>query len=129
MGKPLCVGFSDAFAYRTYALLGGIEGYFSQKKIIPGIGYSSNLHYLLFDGKTPDELGFFTDYSWLPAKVKKTNRLHRMCDNIETVNNLYRFFSRRFTKNQTNIPFSEKAFFVQTGKYKFMTETPTSVFG
>ena len=129
MDRPLCVVFSDAFAYRTYSLLGGIGNNYFLKKIIPGIGYSSNLHYLLFDGKTPDQVGFFTDYTWKQAKAKKNSRLHRLCDEIETVNNIYRFFSRRLTKNHANIPFSEEAFFTQTGKYKFMTENPTSVFG
>lgn len=129
MGRPLCVVFSDAFAYRTYNLLGGIGDCFSLKKIIPGIGYSSNLHYLLFDGKTPDQVGFFTDYTWKHSKAKKTSKLHRLCDEIETANNVYRFFSRRFTKNHANIPFSEETFFTQTGTYKFMSENPTTVFG
>lgn len=129
MSTPLCVVFSDAFAYRTYLKLGGLGEGYSLKKIIPGIGYSSNLHYLLFDGKTPDDLGFFTDYSWHSASAKKVGKLHRACDNIETVNNLYRYISRKITKDNSNIPFSEKAFFYQNGKYKFITENPTSVFG
>ena len=129
MNKPLCVVFSDAFAFRTYQSLGGLGDDYSLKKIIPGIGYSSNLHYLLFDGKTPDELGFFTDYTWETANARSINKLHRICDNVETVNNLYRALTRKITKNKDNIPFSEKAFFHQTGKYKFMSENPTSVFG
>lgn len=129
MSTPLCVVFSDAFAYRTYLKLGGLGEGYSLKKILPGIGYSSNLHYLLFDGKTPDDLGFFTDYSWKPANTKKVGKFHRTCDNIETINNLYRYISRKITKDNSNIPFSERAFFYQNGKYKFIAENPTTVFG
>lgn len=52
MEKPVCVVFADAFAYSSYIQLGGLGGEFSVQKIKPGIAYSSNLHYLLFDGKT-----------------------------------------------------------------------------
>lgn len=129
MRTPLCVVFSDAFAYRTYNYLGGLGTGYTHKKIIPGIGYSSNLHYLLFDGKTPDELGFFTDFTWTSSTVRKVGKLRRVCDNIETVNNLYRYFMRKVTKNNANIPFSEQDFFFRNGRYKFMTEDSTSVFG
>lgn len=129
MSKPLCVVFSDAFAFSTYKFLGGLGESYFLKKIIPGIGYSSNLHYLLFDGKTPDDLGFFTDYSWKPAKAKKVGKLHWACDNIETINNLYRAITRKITKDNSNIPFSERDFFFQNAKYKFMTENPMFVFG
>lgn len=126
---PLCVVFSDAFAFRTYSLLEGLGTGFFLKKIIPGIGYSSNLHYLLFDGKSPDELNFFTDYSWKAANPPKTGRLHRICDSIETANNIFRLFRRTITKDNSNIPFSEKSFFYKDGRYKFMTEKNISVFG
>ena len=129
MKKPLCVVFSDAFAYGTYKLLGGLGEEYHLQKIIPGIGYSSNLHYLLFDGKTPDELGFFTDYTWKNAKAKKTGRIRRTCDEIETANNIVRAAARKITKLNDNIPFSERDFFYKNGKYKFLTENPTSVFG
>jgi predicted AlkP superfamily pyrophosphatase or phosphodiesterase len=129
MSTPLCVVFSDAFAFRTYKLLGGLGEQYALKKIIPGIGYSSNLHYLLFDGKTPDDLGFFTDYTWAQAEAAKVGRFHKICDEIDTINNIYRAISRKITKDNGNIPFSEQAYFKKDGRYKFMTENPTSVFG
>ena len=53
MEKPVCVVFADAFAYSSYIQLGGLGGGFSVQKIKPGIAYSSNLHYLLFEmGRT-----------------------------------------------------------------------------
>lgn len=130
MERPLCVVFSDAFAYGSYMRLGGMREGFSVKKIKPGIGYSSNLHYLLFDGKSPDEVGFFTDYAWREFNGNATvGAFWRKCDEIEVLNVLTRVARRTITKKTDNIPFSEKRYFSLTGKYKFMQTGDCSVFG
>lgn len=129
MRVPLCVVFSDAFAYETYSNLSGLGAKFNKYLIKPGIGYSSNLHYLLFDGKSPDEVGFFTDYSWHQAKEPKCNKLQNICDQIETVNNIVRVARRVILKKTDNIPFEEQTFFAPKGKYKFMEDGECLVFG
>ena len=93
MEKAVCVVFADAFAYSSYIQLGGLGGGFSVQKIKPGIAYSSNLHYLLFDGKTPDDIGFFTDYCWRKAEYNNPGKMKNSLDQIDTLNNLYRAFS------------------------------------
>lgn len=128
MERPLCVVFADAFAFSCYKKLDGLKDY-KLCKINPGIGYSSNLHYILFDGKGPDDVGFFTDYCWGESQPKKVGALQRSCDDIVTLNNLYRFFRRKFTKKSDNIPFSEASYFSTKGKYKFMLDGDCYVFG
>ena len=103
------------------------EGY-HVKMLTPGVAYSSNLHYLLFDGKSPDAVGFFTDYAWQQAEYKKKGKLFQAFDKIETFNNMYRMLTRKITKDNSNILFSEKEFFVKRGSYKFMTDAPVEVF-
>ena len=98
--KPLCVVFADAFAYSTYIKLGGIGSDFSVQKIKPGIAYSSNLHYLLFDGQTPDDVGFFTDYCWKSAKYINPGIIKKNFDQIDTLNNFYRALVRKITKKR-----------------------------
>lgn len=127
--KPLCVVFADAFAYSTYIKLGGIGSDFSVQKIKPGIAYSSNLHYLLFDGQTPDDVGFFTDYCWKSAKYINPGIIKKNFDQIDTLNNFYRALVRKITKKKDNIPFGEEAFFECKGKYKFMQPGECSIFG
>ena len=129
MEKSVCVVFADAFAYSSYIQLGGLGGGFSVQKIKPGIAYSSNLHYLLFDGKTPDDVGFFTDYCWRKAEYNNPGKMKNSLDQIDTLNNLYRAFERKFTKRHDNIPFGERAFFECKGKYKFMEPGECTVFG
>lgn len=129
MEKPVCVVFADAFAYQSYIKLGELDDGYSVLKLKPGIAYSSNLHYMLFDGKKPDDVGFFTDYSWKPGKYIQPGKIKTVCDRITTINNLYRVLRRKITKRNDNIPFCEMPFFVQEGTYKFMTDGTCSVFG
>ena len=129
MEKAVCVVFADAFAYSSYIQLGGLGEGFSVQKIKPGIAYSSNLHYLLFDGKTPDDVGFFTDYCWRKAEYNNPGKMKNSLDQIDTLNNLYRAFERKFTKRHDNIPFGERVFFECKGKYKFMEPGECTVFG
>lgn len=128
MSKPLCVVFADAFAYGCYKKLGGLSGGYNLRKIIPGIGYSSNLHYLLFEGKNPEKVGFFTDYNWHPAQLTKISLIKRKCDEIMTFNNIYRVVRRKLTKQSDNIPFAESAYFSNKGTYKFMQNGECRVF-
>lgn len=129
MGRPICVVFADAFAYSSYCELGGFGADYSVRKIKPGIGYSSNLHYLLFDGKTPDDVGFFTDYVWKKGQPTNVGGVRKKCDEIETLNQIYRVIRRKVSKKTDNIPFSEQDFFTYKGKYKFMEPGECTVFG
>lgn len=126
--KPICVVFADAFAYSAYIKLGGLEGSYSVRKITPGIGYSSNLHYLLFDGKKPDEVGFFTDYSWVHRNGQRTPKLMTKCDEIVTLNNLVRILRRKVLHRSDNIPFCEQSYFRNDGRYKFMEKNGCKIF-
>ncbi len=128
MYRPLCVVFADAFAYGCYNSLQGLNGY-NLCKINPGIGYSSNLHYTLFDGKRPDDVGFLTDYNWSNNSSESIRWLQKKCDTIVTLNNLYRLCRRTFLKKFDNIPFSEASYFSNEGKYKFMQNGACYVFG
>lgn len=128
MNRPLCVVFADAFACGCYKSLDGLKNY-HLCKINPGIGYSSNLHYTLFDGKPPDHVGFFTDYCWTGVPQKKVGLWRRTCDEIAALNNICRLVRRGCTKRSDNIPFSEASYFSRKGSYKFMLDGECSVFG
>lgn len=130
MAKPVCIVFSDAYAFESYQMTDGLGSDYYTHKILPGAGYSSNLHYLLFEGKTPDEVGFFTDYSWRrPQRAPKSGKFVQICDSVVTLNNLVRVARRKVIKRYDNIPFSENSYFVRNGKYKFMQNEACQVFG
>lgn len=130
MARPVCIVFSDAYAFECYQKTEGLGNNYYTHKILPGAGYSSNLHYLLFEGKTPDEVGFFSDYSWRrPQNALKCGKFAKICDSIVTLNNLVRVVRRKIIKKYDNIPFSESLYFVRNGKYKFMQNEVCKVFG
>lgn len=128
--NPICVVFADAFAYGSYTALEGLDIENKLYRLTPGIAYSSNLHYQIFQGKSPDKLGVFTDFAY-DMKTKKTNcsRIMRFLDRTRPLNDLYRYISHKIKKDHDNIPFSERKAFVSKGTYMFMQEGNCTVFG
>ena len=128
--KPICVVFADAFAYGGYIHLEGIGVENSLYRLTPGIAYSSNLHYQIFQGKSPDDLGVFTDFAYdMKTKDLSCGKIGRFMDKTRPVNDLYRFLYRKITKKSDNIPFCERKAFVRKGKYMFMQDGECFVFG
>ncbi len=128
--RPLCVVFADAFAYESYLKLRKLELDSKLYKLTPGIAYSSNLHYQIFQGRSPDDLGVFTDFAYdMQTHHLKTGKTARFLDRTRPLNDLYRFLYRRITKRSDNIPFSERKAFVHRGTYLFMQKGECIVFG
>jgi hypothetical protein len=128
--RPLCVVFADAFAYGTYQKINGQIDSGHLYKLTPGIGYSSNLHYQIFEGKGPDDVGFFTDYAY-DSSVKDIScgKMGAYLDRTRAVNEIIRFAERRLTPKNDNIPYCERRAFFQKGTYLFMQEGDCLVFG
>ncbi len=128
--RPLCVVFSDAFAFASYSKLEELNLDNKLYKLTPGIAYSSNLHYQIFQGKGPDDLGVFTDFAYdMHSQEIKSGKLARFLDTTRPINDLYRFIYRKTTKRSDNIPFSERKAFVHKGSYLFMQHGECVVFG
>lgn len=128
--RPFCVVFADAFSFSSYTNdVKTIDG-FDLLKLEPGVGYSSNLHYQLFQGRTPDEVGFFTDYSLENDGCERSvSRVHRLMDTFPAINEIYRYARKKGTGRTDNIPFSELRCFENKGSYLFMEDGPCNVFG
>ncbi len=130
MSGKLCVVFADAFSYRCYQKNGGLNFINHSYKLTPGIGYSSNLHHLIFSGNTPDDMDFFTDYGYVgPSKSRKMGKLYSLFDTCDTVNNFYRYLLHKLKIQYDNIPFCERAAFQHNGVYKFIQPEDCYVFG
>ncbi|KMY43013.1 hypothetical protein AC622_01000 [Bacillus sp. FJAT-27916] len=75
------VVFIDAL---PYTFIQGNENILKSKynfaKLTPNVGYSSNLHWQLFAGKYPDDVGFFTDWGYSQengSKIKIMSKILR----------------------------------------------------
>uniref|UniRef100_A0A7V4NF42 AP superfamily protein n=1 Tax=Fervidobacterium pennivorans TaxID=93466 RepID=A0A7V4NF42_FERPE len=130
---PLLVIFIDALSYSVARKIiadcvGRSEkfGHTNVYRLLPSPGYSSNLHWLLFAGKTPDEMGFFTDWNIEEDAIhfKRNTRiinglLSKVFDENKYLNTLFRYFSRRIGFIKDNIPFSERHLFQPKDYYFF----------
>lgn len=121
MNKKVCIVFIDAFSYKAFNIAEGIKFKHTTHKLVPGVGYSSNLHHQIFSGNTPDEVNFFTDYAFIENHKKiRTNRFSNFLDEFGSISDVYRFFLQRFKlQKKNNIPYSEKNAFKETSLYKF----------
>lgn len=129
--KPLCTVFVDAFAFSSYVAIGEepFEGSHLYK-LRPGIGYSSNLHHVIFQGNSPDDIGFFTDYAFNLSSTKlSVGKIKRFLDYVDAANSLVRYVRRRLTGRNDNIPFSESGCFKQSSSYLFQDVDEVEVFG
>lgn len=116
----ICVVFADAFALRSFKML-HVESLskYHLYHLIPGVAYSSNLHYQIFQGKTPDDVGFFCDNEFVGESKNNPSRLKKTLDRVESANTIYRWLGYKFGKPITNIPYSEANSFKNTGRYLF----------
>lgn len=131
MMRPLCTVFVDAFSFAAYSKLKNDpldSGYCY--KLLPGIGYSSNLHYAIFQGKSPDDVGFFTDYAYIPRVADTSpSKAFAILDQVDAANSCVRYLRRIITKRNDNIPFSESRHFHKSSMYLFQEGSSLSLFG
>jgi len=95
--------------------------------LTPNLGYSVNLHNEIFNGKTPDEMGFFGEYIYTPDPSKFEKSIFSILHLIEYVPfkfaSLFKIFLRRFFKIRVGqIPFKLIPYFKREGKYPFIGE-------
>lgn len=95
--------------------------------LVPNLGYSVNLHNEIFNGKTPDQMGFFGEYLYnsKPSSLKKT--LFLFLNLLEyapfKLSSLFKIFLRRFFNVRVGqIPFKLIPYFKREGKYPFIGE-------
>lgn len=126
----VCVVFSDAFALHSFNKLdkNSLTDYHLYR-LIPGVAYSSNLHYQIFQGKTPDDVGFFCDNEFIGHSNNAPSKFKRTLDRIDSANTIYRWLGYKLGKPITNIPYSEANSFKNTGKYLFKESGDCYVFG
>ena len=98
-------------------------------KVIPGLGYSINIHAELFAGLKPDQVGFFNTCTYEPAQAKITNikkainHLHWLDHNYYTAG-ITRKLMRWTGGNIANIPFRFLNKFKTTGEHIFSPRFP-----
>lgn len=89
----------------------------------PNVGYSSNLHWKLFENKMPDDIGFFTDWTYEKEPNTSTCLVAKMCQSLDCTEKLG-IFSRKvlnripLLKHQfANIPYKYRALFSNKSQY------------
>lgn len=96
-------------------------------KLVPNLGYSVNLHNELFNGKTPDEMGFFGEYLYTDKVKPHEKVIFKYLNIIEffpfKLNYLFKIFLRKFFGIKVGqIPFKYIPYFKRKGKYPFINE-------
>ena len=96
-------------------------------KLIPNLGYSVNLHNEIFNGKTPDQMGFFGEYIYVPRPRSFKKVLFYFLNIFEYIpfkfSSLLKIFLRRFFNIRVGqIPFKLVPYFNRAGKYPFIKE-------
>ena len=119
----MLIVFVDALPYSKKIRIKSLD----ESALIPNLGYSVNLHNEIFNGKNPDEIGFFGEYVYSKPKNKITVTLFRILNIFEylpfNVNNLFKIFLRKFLKIKIGqIPFKMVPYFKREGKYPFIGE-------
>jgi len=95
--------------------------------LVPNLGYSVNLHNEIFNGKTPDQMGFFGEYLYDPEPASWKKTLFSFLNLIEyapfKLSSLFKIFLRRFFNIRVGqIPFKLVPYFKREGKYPFIGE-------
>ncbi|MEF8729732.1 MAG: alkaline phosphatase family protein [Accumulibacter sp.] len=113
-------GLSFSLANERLSVLTGRKVY----PITPGIGFSNNLYPEMLCGKTPDEIGYFNE--WSPAALRSLPLpvLLRVADIFRKylyINAGFRkiFLKRVLKRDYANIPFEYAHFFVPEGSHNF----------
>lgn len=96
-------------------------------ELIPNLGYSVNLHNEIFNGKSPDEMGFFGEYIYYSNVSLTKKYLYKFLNILEfapfDLNKLFKIFLRKFLGVKIGqIPFRMVPFFKRKGKYPFIGE-------
>jgi len=100
-------------------------------KLEPNIGYSSNLHWQLFGNVYPDDIGFFTDWSYSKEPNKAVVALSRLLSFTDRIGNLglyiKKFLDRILLQKNVfaNIPFRFRPLFRQNPEYLFFSSNTT----
>ncbi|MEM3715305.1 MAG: alkaline phosphatase family protein, partial [Nitrososphaeria archaeon] len=125
---PFLIIFLDALSYKIFvndfkSFNNGFEN-LRYYKMLPAIGYSSNIHWLLFLGKTADKLGYFTDWNLIENNYKNKKNLCSLSPlnylyNIRPLNDIVRFLKGKIGLNNNNIPITEKNIFINKSCYYF----------
>lgn len=124
--------FVDALPFKKIDLLKKVSEELKISKIKPSYGYSVNLHYLMFDGKTPDDVGFFGEYKFNNdyVKEKDSNILKNIDITLEKLK--LEFFRKAFRKFilkiNDMIPYKRRKFFKKEGKYFFRELNESKVY-
>jgi hypothetical protein len=66
---PTLVVFVDALPFEHLARLPRLSAWEWQSRLVPGFGYSINLHAELFAGLAPDDVGFFGEWTLDPERA------------------------------------------------------------
>ena len=122
----MLVIFIDALPASKNFELKGLKS----QKLIPNLGYSVNLHNEIFNGKTPDQMGFFGEYLFSENPSKTKRLLFKILNVIEyapfKLNYLFKIFLRKIFKVRIGqIPFKYVPLFKREGKYPFIGECPS----
>lgn len=114
MKKNKLLIFVDALPFEKRGLFQDVVKSWDLKlsKLIPGYGFSSNQHNLLIRGLTPDQAGFFTDYS-----INEEENFGPYLNHDNWITYLYRRIQSKLGSNRANIPLGMGNLFKQSSIY------------
>lgn len=101
--------FIDGYPWEDSSLLDEVDFIKSKKSMKPSYGYSVNLHYELFQGKKPNDLGFFGDALRISSKKPPSsafvNLLNLMRMKLPFISRIfYKVYSKLFKKHIAFLP-------------------------
>lgn len=84
--------FIDSLPFYYLCKIPNMSKYLQQYKVIPGLGYSINIHAELFGGYSPDDVGFFNEWTYDPenAPLRKLKFAETLLRRINRRNFCYR---------------------------------------
>lgn len=117
-----CIIFVDAlpFEYLQY-IDNGLEWVTYKTSTTPELGYSSNQHWALFAAKTPDDIGYFTDWNINTACLAKVLNIYVKHTNI--INPLVNFALNKAKVGKANIPIGLKKYFINKSVYPLSNQS------
>jgi predicted AlkP superfamily pyrophosphatase or phosphodiesterase len=122
--------FIDGLSFKNSRKLSLIN-HFKVKKVIPGIGFSNNIYAEIVTGKTPDEIGYFNEWSLSKFPVLTKMTFFTFLDyfrSFKYLNLALRLLLKKCGFNYFNIPFSYFNKFRSNGPHHFSSfKTPNIV--
>jgi hypothetical protein len=117
-----CIIFVDALPFEYLQFIdNGCEWATVKTSTTPGLGYSSNQHWALFAAKTPDDIGYFTDWNINPACSK--NALNMYLKHTNRINPVVNFALNKAGISKANIPIGLKKHFINKSIYPLSNQT------